>query len=60
VFSWSLPFLAEKVSSMLYTIVKKCSDYDENEDGKKDINLKEIMGTDMSKLPPDDAKSKKR
>ena len=26
VFSWSLPFLAEKVSSMLYTIVKKCSD----------------------------------
>ena len=52
--------MAEKVSSMLYTIVKKCSDYDENEDGKKDINLKEIMGTDLAKLPPDDAKSKKR
>lgn len=39
VFSWSLPFLAEKVSSMLYTIVKKCSNFDEEEDGQKDINV---------------------
>ena len=45
---------------MLYTIVKKCSDYDDVEDGKKDFNLKEIMGTDISKLPAEDSKSKKR
>lgn len=32
VFSWSLPFLADKVSSMLYTIVKKCSNFDDDED----------------------------
>jgi hypothetical protein len=39
VFSWSLPFLAEKVSSMLYTIVKKCSNYDEKDDEKEAINI---------------------
>ena len=41
VFSWSLPFLAEKVSNMLVTIVKKCNDVDEEEnapDLKKAIN----------------------
>jgi len=37
VFSWSLPFLAEKVSSMLYTIVKKCSSFDEKEGD--DVNI---------------------
>jgi hypothetical protein len=31
VFSWSMPFLAEKVVSMLYTIVKRGCD-DEGED----------------------------
>lgn len=31
VFSWSMPFLAEKVVSMLYTIVTKCND-DEGEE----------------------------
>ena len=60
VFSWSLPFLAEKVSSMLYTIVKKCSDYDESEDGNKDINISELIGTDLTKIPNDEAKVKKR
>jgi hypothetical protein len=48
------------VSSTLYTIVKKCSDYDEVEDSKKDINIKELMGTDLSKVTGDEAKSKKR
>ena len=32
VFSWSLPFLADKVSSMLYTIVKKCSNFDDEDE----------------------------
>lgn len=30
-FSWSLPFLADKVSSMLFTIVKKCSNFDDDD-----------------------------
>jgi serine/threonine-protein phosphatase 2B catalytic subunit len=55
VFSWSLPFLAEKVSSMLYTIVKKCSDYDDKQDNK-DINIKDLIGVDLSELPKDEAK----
>jgi serine/threonine-protein phosphatase 2B catalytic subunit len=59
VFSWSLPFLAEKVSSMLYTIVKKCSNYDEEEDDPN-INVQEIINEDIAKLPIDQAKAKKR
>jgi len=43
VFSWSLPFLAEKVSSMLYTIVKKCSDVGEEQD---DVNIEEMIQDD--------------
>jgi hypothetical protein len=35
-----LPFLAEKVSNMLYTIVKKCSHVDEDD---KEVNLSSIM-----------------
>lgn len=31
VFSWSMPFLAEKVIAMLYTIVSKGIDADINE-----------------------------
>jgi serine/threonine-protein phosphatase 2B catalytic subunit len=55
VFSWSLPFLAEKVSSMLYTIVKKCTNLD---DVKEDVDLQEIMKEE----PATDAavKAKKR
>ena len=45
---------------MLYTIVKKCSDYDEIEDGKKEINIKELMGTDLTKIDKEEVKSKKR
>jgi len=40
VFSWSLPFLAEKVSSMLITIVKKCNDVDEEDD----VDLDKALG----------------
>ena len=38
VFSWSVPFLAEKVLSMLYTIVKKGCD-----DDKDEVNIKEVI-----------------
>ena len=58
-FSWSLPFLAEKVSSMLYTIVKKCTNLDDEEE-KDDVDLKALMGEDIQKLPRDEAKIKKR
>lgn len=43
VFSWSLPFLAEKVSSMLYTIVKKCSDVG---DEQEDVNIQDMIQDD--------------
>lgn len=38
VFSWSLPFLAEKVSSMLITIIKKCQGEDQPEEEGVDIS----------------------
>ena len=38
VFSWSMPFLAEKVVSMLYTIVKKGCD-----EGDEDIDVNKIL-----------------
>lgn len=38
VFSWSIPFLAEKVVSMLYTIVRKGCGDDEIEDDNVDVN----------------------
>jgi serine/threonine-protein phosphatase 2B catalytic subunit len=52
VFSWSLPFLAEKVSSMLITIVKKCQGEDEAEEG---VDLDKIISEDKK---PDDKKRK--
>lgn len=42
VFSWSMPFLAEKVVAMLYTIVKKGTDDD---DGETAIPVLAIGGT---------------
>jgi serine/threonine-protein phosphatase 2B catalytic subunit len=45
VFSWSMPFLAEKVVSMLYTIVKKGCDDDEG-----DVDLPEVLDKDPSKM----------
>jgi serine/threonine-protein phosphatase 2B catalytic subunit len=51
VFSWSLPFLAEKVSSMLMTVVKKCSEDDD--DG---VDIKKIMDNEMK---PEEVKKRK-
>ena len=42
---------------MLYTIVKKCSDYDDN---GEDIDIKSLIGTDISQLDKETAKVKKR
>ena len=44
---------------MLYTIVKKCSNYDED-DETGDINVQDIINDDIAKLPTDQAKQKKR
>lgn len=43
-FSWSLPFLADKVSSMLYTIVKKCSNFDDDEEKQ---NVGDMLNTEQ-------------
>jgi hypothetical protein len=59
VLSWSLPFLAEKVSSMLFTIVKKCSNIDDDD---TDVNITEIMNEEINKtkVPQEQDKIKKR
>jgi hypothetical protein len=59
VLSWSLPFLAEKVSSMLFTIVKKCSNMDDDD---PDVNINEIMNEEINKtkVPQEQDKIKKR
>lgn len=56
VFSWSLPFLAEKVSSMLITIVKKCAG--EVEEDNEGVDLNKIM-VEATKTPAVDEKKKK-
>lgn len=53
VFSWSLPFLAEKVSSMLITIIKKCQGPTEEEE---DVDIGKIM--EDGKKPAEDKKKK--
>lgn len=45
VFSWSIPFLSEKVVSMLYNIVKKGGD----EEGD-DTDVNAILSKDLSKM----------
>ena len=47
VFSWSIPFLAEKVSSMLYTIVSKFSKDDDVADST--VNIDKIIKPDDEK-----------
>ena len=46
---------------MLYTIVKKCSSYEEQDEGEgQDINLKEIMDGDAAKNSEEAQKMKRR
>ena len=52
-FSWSLPFLAEKVSSMLYTIVKKCTDVDGDV-----VDLQKVISEGTAEKPEDGKKRK--
>lgn len=49
VFSWSIPFLSEKVVSMLFNIVKKEGD---EADGEEDIDLQQLL-----KMSPEEQKA---
>ena len=41
VFSWSVPFLAEKVTNMLFNLIKKGS----GETGEDDVDLDKVLKT---------------
>lgn len=63
VFSWSLPFLAEKVSSMLYAIVKKCSSADEDEAEEQkagDIDVGQLLKQEQTGANETEAKRAKK
>lgn len=49
VFSWSIPFLSEKVVSMLFNIVKK---EDNEDDENEDIDLQQLL-----KMTPEEQKA---
>lgn len=49
VFSWSMPFLAEKVISMLYTIVSKGGDGDDEDTGPSLLKQQTQIGDDTKK-----------
>lgn len=49
VFSWSMPFLAEKVTSMLYTLVKKGAE-DDDDDEDADSKALQAMKRDTSNM----------
>ena len=46
-FKWSFPFLAEKISSMLYHILKQCAGGVDNEDATK--QLEKLAGAEDNK-----------
>ena len=53
-FSWSMPFLAEKITSMLYSILKQCTPA---ELAKMDVDAK---GAIENEVKTEDAKLKKK
>lgn len=56
VFSWSLPFLAEKVSNMLLTIVKKCSSMDDDEKAIEAVDIQKMIKEETDEI---DSKKKR-
>ena len=39
IFTWSIPFVAEKITEMLYHVVSAAEDEDDEKDDKIDANL---------------------
>lgn len=51
VFSWSMPFLAEKVIQMMYTIIRKCQDEEAADSDVKGILEKEASDASSKYYP---------
>ena len=61
-FSWSLPFLAEKVTSMLYNILKQCTPAEMAQMEGVEIpeDMQNLLKADEAQLEPDKVKTKRK